>query len=285
MKLSYLKILNELSSGKAVAASKFNSELLDELNGEQLIMSVTHGSRISYEAVSVQKLTDYYYIHHNIKSFDEAIKLYDEVSERSGQVLTVGDSKFVKKRTFTGFLVNCYEPINAAINDEPFTVFPKEGTFTFIYDYQYFTIPNDVIVVGIENPENFRNISRQKHLFRGLKCLFTSRYPQNQNKDFIEWLRKIPNKYLHFGDFDFSGLNIFLSEYKKYLCERAKFFVPENLEDYFSKYGNRDLFNRQTPLPKNGVFDDEVKFVISLIYKYSKGFEQEGLIKSAFFSE
>ena len=39
------------------------------------------------------------------------------------------------------------------------------GKLTFICDWQSFSVPEDVIVVGIENMENFRLVQRQKYLF------------------------------------------------------------------------------------------------------------------------
>ena len=70
-----------------------------------------------------------------------------------------------------------------------------------------FAIPEDVMVVGIENPENFRWISRQKVFFKenlssSSPLLFVSRYPQTQHGDLIRWLKAIPNRYVHFGDLD-----------------------------------------------------------------------------------
>ena len=41
-----------------------------------------------------------------------------------------------------------------------------EGSFVFIADYENFEIPQNVIVIGIENMENFRYIRQQKNLFK-----------------------------------------------------------------------------------------------------------------------
>ena len=91
-------------------------------------------------------------------------------------------------------------------------LYPTEGTFQFIYDYERFILPADITIVGIENPENFRQISQQQYLFKDIKPLFVCRYPQNQSKDLLKWLQSIPNSYLHFGDFDLAGIGIYLNE-------------------------------------------------------------------------
>ncbi|MCA6071324.1 MAG: hypothetical protein LE168_02900 [Endomicrobium sp.] len=67
-----------------------------------------------------------------------------------------------------------------------------------------------------------------------MRPLFVSRYPQNQSKDLIKWLQSIPNNYLHFGDFDFAGIGIYLNEYKKYLTDKAMFLIPENIEKFIA---------------------------------------------------
>ncbi|MEO6707066.1 MAG: hypothetical protein ABIN04_14590 [Ginsengibacter sp.] len=124
------------------------------------------------------------------------------------------------------------------LNNERIIIEPKEGTFTFIYDYANFIPFNDITIIGIENPENLRHIQKQQKLFKNFRPLFVSRYPQN--KDLIRWLVSIDNNYLHFGDFDFAGLNIYWNEYKKHLRERASFFLPGNIEELLLKNGNRD---------------------------------------------
>jgi len=74
------------------------------------------------------------------------------------------------------------------------TVQPQEGTFTFIYDFENFSPSDDITIVGIENPSNFRHIQKQRKLFGEIQPLFVSRYPQR--KDLVKWLQTIPNPYL-----------------------------------------------------------------------------------------
>lgn len=196
---------------------------------------------------------------------------------RSSAIEIASNSKLKPIRTFKGFMVNCYDPITVLINNNKTILQPTDGTFIFIYDFESFIIPKNVTVVGIENPENFRFIHQQSHLFKHIKPIFVSRYPQTQSKDLIKWLTKIPNNYLHFGDFDFEGVNIFFNEYKKYLGEKAYFFIPENIETLLKKHGNANIYNTQIyKQPKlENIKDDELKTLICLIHQYKKGLEQE----------
>lgn len=199
---------------------------------------------------------------------------------RSQLVAASSDSKLKAIRTFKGFLVNSYLPLKASINGAEITLNPTDGIFQFIYDYEQFIIPSDVAVVGIENPENFREISKQRYLFEDLNPLFVSRYPQNQSKDLLKWLQSISNNYLHFGDFDLAGIGIYLNEYKKYLADRAMFFVPYNIEEPIAIYGNRSRYNNQKEnFDISSLKEKKLLALIEIIHKYKKGLDQEFFIK------
>ena len=199
---------------------------------------------------------------------------------RSQLVAASSDSKLKAIRTFKGFLVNCYLPLKASINGAEVTLNPTDGIFHFIYDYEQFSIPSDITVVGIENPENFREIIKQRYLFEDLNPLFVSRYPQNQSKDLLKWLLSISNNYLHFGDFDLAGIGIYLNEYKKYLADRATFLVPDNIEEPLARYGNRSRYNNQKEnFDISSLKEKELLRLIEIIHKYKKGLDQEVFIK------
>jgi len=201
---------------------------------------------------------------------------------RSDAIEISSNSKVKNIRTFKGFLVNCYQPTNATINNSPTIINPTEGTFTFIYDFESFIIPKNVTIIGIENPENFRYINKQARLFKNITPLFVSRYPQN--KDLIKWIKKTPNNYLHFGDFDFEGINIFLNEYKKHIGNKAEFFIPDEIEKMIKEKGNSDNYNTQVYKEPHisKVSDESLITLIKTIHKHKKGLEQEYLINANF---
>lgn len=273
-------ILLKLLNGENVPASSFKGTLAESLISENIIQK-NGRTKQTLQLYNKRALNDFLFREFGINNLEEYItELSDSKNlKRSDLIKISGNSKIKRIRSFKGFLVNVFEPIEAQLNGNTLTISPNEGTFTFIYDYDKFTIDKDVIVVGIENPENFRYINRQKHLFAGRKCLFVSRYPQNQNKDLLSWLLANQYTYLHFGDFDFSGLNIFINEFKKHLKEKAAFFVPKNIESLLQQFGNRSLYDKQDINFDYENQSDEIKYVISLIYKYKKGLEQEILIE------
>ncbi|MEO7309908.1 MAG: hypothetical protein ABIX01_05900 [Chitinophagaceae bacterium] len=224
-------------------------------------------------------LRSYLNNHFGIANLEQYIVAYKDADiTRSEAIAVSGNSKLKTIRTFKGFLVNSYEPISAMIDGKQFIINPPLGTLTFISDYEAFIPDPGVTIVGMENPENFRKVQRQRYLFEGGKVLFISRYPQSN--DGIKWLQTITNDYLHFGDLDFSGINIYLNEYKKWLGKRASFFVPSNTAGLLHVHGNRELYNRQLSLAPDSILIEEenVRRLISLLHQHKMVLEQEAFI-------
>jgi hypothetical protein len=214
--------------------------------------------------------------HFGINNLEEYTRVLEsEEQSRAINITASGNSKLQPVRTFRGFLVNSYEPVDAVLNGKPICIHPLPGTYTFIQDAENFIPDPSITIVGIENPENFRQIEKQRHLFTGIQPLFVSRYPQNN--DLIKWLSSVPNNYLHFGDLDFAGIEIYETAFKKHIGNRASFFVPENTEGLLQKFGNRELFNRQyKPAKEYGKnAEQNVRNMLALILQYKKVLEQE----------
>ena len=274
--------LIRLAGGEALPASSLKGDWFGHMQDDGILVSVAHKSRKSLRASDTASFLHYLASHYNLRDLEQTRKLLsDDCADRASQVDVTGDSKFLSHRTFAGFLVNSYQPIDAMMDGKPLTILPPDGTFMFIADYQHFYIPEDVIIIGIENAENFRYVERQKYLFEDYeKVLFVSRYPQNQSKDLLKWLLSIKNRYVHFGDLDLAGISIYQNEYSRHLGERASFYIPKDYEKRISE-GNLNLYNSQLPLyGKMNVEDESVSKLISCIHRYHRGYEQEGYIKN-----
>ena len=269
-----------LLSGEKIAFSKLRHEVIDlMIDNGILTVQLSGRTRKQIFLTSKELLAPYLINHFGIENLENYISGYlkSELS-RAEAIEISSNSKLKSIRTFKGFLVNCYQRVEGILNNEPITIHPREGTFTFIYDFETFTPTEDITIVGIENPENFRQIQKQKKLFENIHPLFVSRYPQN--RDLVKWLSTIPNPYLHFGDFDFAGLNIYMNEYKKHLQDKSKFFLPLNIEKLISSRGNRDNYSKQSiQFDVKSVDEENVLVLLRLIEKYRKGLEQELLIR------
>lgn len=273
--------LLHLSQGQSIASSKANHPLIEELVRERIIFRKGRIQK-SLHVANPQVLFTYLHNKYGINDLEKYIEVRKKEDVQRGELVAVAsDSKLKSIRTFKGFLINGYDPVKAMLHGELTTVDFTPGTFQFIYDFENFVPDPSVTIVGIENPENFRHVEKQKHLFKNIQPLFVSRYPQNQSKDLITWLQSIPNPYLHFGDFDFAGIGIYMNEYKKHIGDQAMFYVPENIELLITSNGNKTLYDEQTVnFKQEFIQEDGLLYLIGLIHRYRKGLEQEVLIKT-----
>ncbi|UKK58623.1 hypothetical protein L6470_09585 [Prevotella communis] len=281
MKISKTLIttLQQLIDGESIAYSTLRKDFAETLLAEGLLTVQTHGSRRTFRAIDTIALKNFIQIHYEeLRTLgDNDLKSY---ATRSEQAAETGNSKLVMVRSCPGFPVNSYEPITCSLSGNEFVINPPESSFVFIDNWQQFAIPERVIVVGIENMENFRMIRHQRKLFESVlgdvPLLFVSRYPQS--KDLRNWLMGIPNKYVHFGDFDLAGIHIFLTEFYKYLGNRSEFLVPSDIEQRLAK-GSPVRYNKQHG--KYCALRTDIQYLqllIDLINKYHRGYDQEGYI-------
>lgn len=273
--------IQALIAGEQVAGSKLSSKLRDELLAEGMLLVISHGSRKSYRARDTEALKRF------LIDKDENYRILEvNISDSRASLATeTGNSKLVMVRSCPGFPVNSYEPIECILNGEPFVVNPQKGSFVFVAEWETFTIPKDVVVIGIENMENFRMIHKQRVFFEEYlqahklpkRALFVSRYPQST--DLRRWLCTIPNHYLHFGDFDLAGIGIFLFEFQQYLgAERSSFLIPSDIESRL-KSGSKKRYDEQYYRFKDIKSDEcDLQQLIDCIHHERKGYDQEGYI-------
>lgn len=275
--------LIRLRDGDSLPASQLRGEWVDELIRDGVLISTSHGSRRTLRAPRSETLCK------ALSIVDERLSDLEQMRDallsnnlsRSVQASATGNSKLVSVRSCPGFPVNSYEPIICRLNGQEFTVNSQEGSFLFIADWHTFSIPSDVVVVGIENMENFRMIRQQRQLFThaigSRRLLFVSRYPQS--KDLVSWLQKIPNRYVHFGDFDLAGINIFLTEFHAHLGARSSFLIPHDIEARL-RNGSKERYDAQYLRFHNLQTDIQpLQTLIDLINKFHRCYDQEGYIR------
>ena len=275
--------LIRLRNGESLPASQLKGDWIEDLVHDGVLISTSHGSRRTWFAPNAETLCK------ALASVDERFidmellreTLLSENALRSQQASSAGNSKLVMARSCPGFPVNSYEPISCTLNGQEFVVNPQEGYFLFVADWQSFFVPDDVVVVGVENMENFRMVRQQRELFEQCignnRLLFVSRYPQSI--DLRSWLQIIPNRYIHFGDFDLAGINIFLTEYNAYLGDRSSFLIPSDIERRLAK-GTIERYNDQYQKYKNVNSNiPEIQHLIDVINRYHRCYDQEGYVK------
>ncbi len=272
--IKYLKVLLE---GGTLAWSALNNGIRQNLIEEEQIVVITHGSHKTIYAPNSDSLRQF--LEHNyeeLRGFNWNSDLLSATS-RAELASKSGNSKTQTIRSCPGFMVDSYSPISANLNGKEIVIAPEEGSMLFIADWKNFVIPEDVLVVGIENMENFRHIREQKYLFPTDKqILFVSRYPQS--RDLRQWLLNIPNEYIHFGDFDIAGLWIYETEFYNYLGSHASFLIPDDIEERL-RGGSSIRYNDQYQKYKNYTpLDKRLMPLFEMINHYHKGYDQEGYI-------
>jgi len=268
--------LRLLTSGKCIPDSSARHIIINELVSEGILI---RRGKIK-KTLCLQdnnSLSNYLQNQCGINNLASYIEISKKENLTRAEIVPVaGDSKIKAIRTFKGFLVNCYSPMPSTFNNKPIIIQPTEGMFNFIYDFDKFIPESDVTIVGIENSENFRYIEKQRYLFKSIKPLFVSRYPQNQSKDLIKWMQLIPNNYLHFGDFDFAGIGIYINEFKKHLGGKANFFIPDDIDILIKNLGSTKRYNEQKiNFDRNSIKEENLLKLIASIHKYKKGLDKE----------
>ena len=280
--VSLIDKLIRLRNRESIPASQLRGGWVSELQSEGVIVSTSHGSR---RVLFVPQPEAFLKV---LSAFDERLSDLDLMRDtlqtgetsRSVQASATGNSKLIAVRSCPGFPINAYEPIACLLNGREMIVNPQEGSFMFISDWQSFSIPHDIVVVGIENMENFRMIRQQRALFERTigsdRLLFVSRYPQSS--DLRSWLQTIPNRYVHFGDFDLAGIRIFLTEFFAYIGERSSYFIPSDIEQRLPN-GSLERYNAQYLKFKNIKTNmPYLQHLIDTINNYHRCYDQEGYI-------
>jgi len=278
LSINIARKIRQLMEGESLPYGQLKSAVINQMIDDGILNVKLQGrTRKAIFTAKPEAVTNFLSSHLGINDLNNYIINLELGTSRAENIVASSDSKSSNRRTFKGFLVNCYSPIEAKVNGQNFIIHPQEGTYTYIHDFEDFNIPSETLIVGVENPENFRFIGKQTHLFGIESILFVSRYPQS--KDLINWLQSIPNKYLHYGDFDFEGIRIFRDEYYQYLDNRASYFIPQNINELLGKYGNKNLYNVQYKSNTSLNLNDNIEELISLFHKYKRCLEQEVLIE------
>lgn len=269
-------LLKSLVNGESVASSALPKHIAEILCSEGYLTVRAHGSRRSFSAIDTKALRNFLSTKYGDLDGGD-----DNYHTRAQQASVSGNSKQVYVRSCPGFPVNSYEPIGCILNGCEFVIAPQEGSFIFIADWKTFVVPEDIVIVGIENMENFRMIRQQRELFESTignkRLLFVSRYPQST--DLRMWLQTLSNPYIHFGDFDLAGIHIFLTEFYPYLGNRSSYFIPADIEKRL-KNGSMERYNLQYPR-FHGIGTDilSLQNLIDTINKHHRCYDQEGYIR------
>ena len=264
--------LQSLIKGEVLKGSSLTGSVFNELIAGIHLIKV---DRFHYRVTSGEYLKKVLRQKWNIENLDDYVTyLEKEDKDRIETQKMFRDSKEIQTSTFQGFLVNSLDRISYTLNGVKGELPQIEGSYLFISEYETFTVDDDITIVYVENFTTFKHIIRYLHLFDSGKFLFVSRLLSSNA--FKNWLKNIPNKYIHFGDFDLAGIDIYLHFYNE-IGERASFLIPENIEERIMRFGNSKLFYKHEERYRGmKVTDRRVQRLVDIIWKYRMEYEQEG---------
>ncbi len=271
--------IQRLMAGEEIGFSSLSGPIFRELIDKEYIILDRTGKR---KMIAVVKNAEYLMKvlrqKWQINNIQEYIAFLDKTGkDRTDVQNMLGGTKEEKTSTFQGFLVNTLETIPYTLNGQQGLLPLIKGSYLFVCDYDSFKIDDDIIIMYVENFTTFKQISRYTYLFKPGKYLFVSRLLSSIA--FPTWLKSIPNKYIHFGDFDLAGIDIYLHFFND-ISDRASFLIPEDIEERIKTSGNSSLYyTHEERYKEMNVTDRRVQSLVDMIHKYHMGYEQEGYAK------
>lgn len=285
--ISFIEKLITISNKETVSIgqfkSKHNKELLEIFLTENILQKSKKKNSFIVYTNNNEQLRNFIRERYGIIKLEDYYQLLNNPGSTKGESAQIAsDSKTKRTKVYRGFFIRTFSDIEGSLNGEEINLKTLKGSSLFISDFKNLIIPENVTIVGIENPETFYLIENYKQYFEKFKPLFLLRF---NNKAFIEWLQLIPNKYLHFGDFDLSGIAIYILEYRNKIgFDRCNYFTPSNIDSLIDNSKNYSDYVKQLNDPKvKGLdFDNypEIRDLANVIKKHRKTIEQEALMKS-----
>jgi hypothetical protein len=283
--INNFKAIKILLRDKYVAKSLFTSKkLLEEfigcncvyvsgkpqqiyLNDEEALFGVikTNG----YKVNSLEDLDYFIEQNENPKSRDEIADNYSH-------------TKRVESKSFNGLMINVLDKLEVTCNDKKQYFYAMEGMGLFIHYTSKLQLDDEVIVVGVENPQVVWYINKYKHLFNKEKKYLFLCISEYKTTYQYKWLESFFGEYLHFGDFDLAGINIYLNTIVPKLknCKSHSYLIPDDIYEKIKKRNyQKDYSNQTRYLNIESKFEPKLQELISFIKDTKSTFEQEMLKK------
>lgn len=266
-----LKRLLALYNGRELTQSETQTRLFDKMKREGVLVPATrHGSRTTYKAVGLNRLKQYLSEELSIQDLQSFHDFQYSEEEKHIQIETVEPpaDRAGKASPMEGFLVTSVEPIEAQVGGMHFTIDLTPGTYLHVYEYKMFSVPREVLIVGVDNEQLFHRIRNYLNIFPQRQILFVHRY--QYGPELARWLKAVGNEYIHFADFDLTSVYTFQHDIFSRIGERATFLVPGNIKELIPR-GSRKRYNAQQALYRNvPIIDVRLKLLVNLIESHHR---------------
>ena len=272
-----LKVLIEEGT---ISEKKFDhSEIVVQLKSNDSVTMRRKGSRKYIELAKEENIFLFFKNYdYNIACIDDIDNYIADIFEKKSSRDIIqqyhNNSKAIVSKSQHGLYISSLKEIDIKLNGKVITILPNDGLGYFLFHTEEVEVFDDTIIVGIENYQVVWFAKRYTEFFDRPNILFIVTTPY-----MLEWISHLENEYIHFGDYDLAGINIYLNKVVPRLQKSMKYsmFIPENIEYLIEKHGSRELYENQKQYSNLLTDDVEVARLVEIIVKYKKGFEQEAL--------
>lgn len=273
-----LKIL--LEEGVITEGKFKNKDIVSALKQNGSIESGKRTAKVRYinliKSENIFRFLNHF--HYHINSIDEIgdyiTNIFDSTPSRDVIQKYTSNTKAKTSASLKGLYVSSLKNIDINIDDNIVTIYPQNGMGYFLFHTQKINIFEDTIIVGVENYQVIWFAKNYKQFFEDKNYLFVV-----INSYMLKWIENIENEYIHFGDYDLAGINIYLNKVIPRLKKVKKYsmFIPDNIEKLIFKSKNFELYEKQKRYKNLNTSDLKIKKLIEIIKKYKRCLEQEGL--------
>ena len=276
-------LLALMEDGK-IRASSLSEKVAKRLREEHLVSAKRDGRAIILSAVNSSQIKGFTQRLCGTEDLDKYLKVLEDRQagispSRSDAAKLVNDTKAFGTDVMKGIRLNAIKPVEILFDGQAFLLDPPRGAGFEVDDESLLKIDPGITVVGVENYATFMRIKDYAHLFDAEKpYLFTYRatYGKDSYGKWIEWLKRIPNQYLHFGDLDKGGIRIYIDSFRSALGERASFLIPPVFEE-LRRTGSTALYDKQFgEAAPDTSRDPQVQPLLEAIEKYHKSHTKQG---------
>lgn len=211
----------------------------------------------------------------NIEGVNEQLEAFSKTSPRDEIQKLQTSTKAKRSPSLKGLFVSALDDVNVKLNGDDVVIKANNGMSYFFFHTEKIEISKELVIVGVENYQALWFAKKYERFFEGKKFLFIS-----VNAYMLEWIEGVENEYIHFGDFDLAGLNIYANRVVPHLkkCNKHSYFIPSNIEELIEKYGDPALYLKQLRYKETSLGGKELEALRDVMIHHKKVVEQEGII-------
>lgn len=216
----------------------------------------------------------------SIENLDYFINENKEPKSRDEIVDNYSHTKRIESKSFNGLMISVLDKLEVIYNGKKQYFYAMDGMGLFIHYTSKLQLDDEVIVVGVENPQVVWYIDKYKHLFNKEKKYLFLCVSEYKTIYQYKWLESFFGEYLHFGDFDLAGINIYLNTIVPKLknCKSHSYLIPDDIYERIKKRNyQKDYSNQTRYLNIESEFEPKLQELIFFIKDTKSTFEQEML--------